>query len=144
MKFSQFNSIDSLYWILEYYAEFASMFFFFILFHLLLVTVIVEFIWPTHFFNRRHSVNFFEWRYRTFVEVVKKLVINSVYTIFLKTVWHNFYSKYLVLTINSNLKKFIFSGYINNNLSDLNWDLDVFDNSNFFDDEFEIINTQFE
>ena len=40
---------------------------------LLLIGSILELIWPTQFFNRRHNINLQLFRFRTFVETFLKL-----------------------------------------------------------------------
>lgn len=45
---------------------------------------LLELIWPTQFFNRRHNIK--NLRFRTFVEVVSKLKINNnFYNVFNKS-----------------------------------------------------------
>lgn len=53
---------------------------------------ILELIWPTQFFNRRHSKKFF--RFREFTEVISKLKINNnLYNIFNKSLINKFFLK---------------------------------------------------
>ena len=50
---------------------------------LVLLSSLVELIWPTQFFNRRHSMNTSTFRLRTYTEVLLKLrASNSVFSHF--------------------------------------------------------------
>jgi hypothetical protein len=44
---------------------------------LVLLSSIVELIWPTQFFNRRHSSGAISFRLRTYVEVLLKLRVSN-------------------------------------------------------------------
>jgi len=62
---------------------------------LLVMGSIVELIWPTQFFNRRHNTGFSIIRYRTFTETVIKLRRKSrFYKAINKVLFkHNFFKK---------------------------------------------------
>jgi len=46
-------------------------------FKLILLSSIVELIWPTQFFNRRHLISYCTTRFRTFTEFVLKLRVST-------------------------------------------------------------------
>jgi hypothetical protein len=54
-------------------------------------SVLSELIWPTHFFNRRHSTGFNVTRYRVFADVIGKVIKNA--TLY-KKLYKTFYKTY--------------------------------------------------
>ena len=68
-------------------------FFFYNFIKVLIFGSLLELIWPTQFFNRRHN-NLSQLRFRTFTEVVAKLrVYNLNYNVFNKFLIRYFFFK---------------------------------------------------
>lgn len=57
---------------------------------LIILCIVIELIWPTHFFNKRHNINFQTLKLRDFQSVLLKLRIKSKGYYMLKSFW-NFY-----------------------------------------------------
>ncbi len=55
---------------------------------MLILTSLMELIWPTQFFNRRHSMGVNSYRLRTYTETIMKLYTNhfSFNKIFIKSI----------------------------------------------------------
>ena len=70
---------------------------FYVFFKFLLLGALVELIWPTQFFNRRHTQNILINKYRTFVEVLTKLRSNSLTPSTLKKLFKLSLVKFFVL-----------------------------------------------
>ena len=49
------------------------MMYMYIFFKYLILTTIVELIWPTQYFNRKHSTGYQSYRLRTYTETILKL-----------------------------------------------------------------------
>ena len=60
---------------------------------LLLLSSLLELVWPTHFFNKRHNFNLNTIKHRTFLEVILKLRSNNSFN----TVLNTFFFKYYLL-----------------------------------------------
>ena len=61
---------------------------------LLIFTSIVELIWPTQFFNRRHTTGFHLIKFRTYTETLTKLRIKTpLYKVFNKSILKHFFVK---------------------------------------------------
>lgn len=73
--------------------ELFLVFFLFSIVKLVILCIIIELIWPTHFFNKRHNINFYSIKLRDFQSTLLKLRPKSnVYT-WLKIVWKYYYCK---------------------------------------------------
>lgn len=57
---------------------------------LIILCIIIELIWPTHFFNKRHNINFQTLKLRDFQSVLLKLRGKTKNFYMLKIFW-NFY-----------------------------------------------------
>ena len=60
---------------------------------LLLLSSLLELIWPTHFFNKRHNFNLNSIKHRSFLEVILKLRSFNSFSVVLNT----FFLKYYLL-----------------------------------------------
>lgn len=68
-----------------FYEDFIVVLFLFSFFSHLFATLVVELIWPTQYFNRKHNIGFQLVRFRSFTEVLLKLRnYNSYYNVFYK------------------------------------------------------------
>ena len=58
---------------------------------LLLLSSILELVWPTHFFNKRHNFNFTALKFRNFVEVFLKLKNSNSFLVVLNTFFFSYF-----------------------------------------------------
>ena len=70
---------------------------FYVFFKFLLLGALVELIWPTQFFNRRHTQNILINKHRTFVEVFTKLRVIPLASLTLKKLFKLSLVKFFVL-----------------------------------------------
>jgi len=76
--FESFNFYSYFRW-----EDFLVLMYVYIFFKYLVVTTIVELIWPTQYFNRKHSSGYQSYRLRTYTETLLKLrSYNNFYYIF--------------------------------------------------------------
>ena len=74
--------------------ELVTILLFYNFFKLLAFSSLVELIWPTQYFNRKHNINYKTFRYRTYVEFLLKLRTNNViYKTFNKKLLNYFFVK---------------------------------------------------
>lgn len=74
--------------------ELLSILLFYNFFKLLVFSSLVELIWPTQYFNRKHNINYKTFRYRTYTEFLLKLRSSSyIYNIFNKKIINYFFIK---------------------------------------------------
>ena len=74
--------------------EIVIIFLFYNFIKLIIFGSIVELVWPTQFFNRKHSSSYQLIRFRTFTETLVKLrPINYNYNVFNKTLIKHFFVK---------------------------------------------------
>ncbi len=74
--------------------ELISILLFYNFFKLLAFSSLVELIWPTQYFNRKHNINYKTLRYRTYTEFLLKLrTFSFIYKVFNKKVIHYFFIK---------------------------------------------------
>ena len=72
-----FNYLD-----LNFWEDFFVIFFSYSILKYIIFSVIIEIIWPTSFFNRKHLIGFNLKRYRSFTETILKLKnLNSFYKV---------------------------------------------------------------
>ena len=88
-----FNDFIYNYWLntkLFNYEEFIILWLLFNFFQLLLLCIINELLWPSQFFNRRHNIGYQLIKYRTYIEIINKLVKNNyTHKFFLKNLYLN-------------------------------------------------------
>lgn len=59
---------------------------------LLIISIINELTWPTHYFNKKHNIGFTYYKLRTYFETINKLLI---YDIFFKNYYLCFFKNIL-------------------------------------------------
>ena len=66
--FETFNYLSHFRW-----EDFLVVTYLYIFFKYLILTTVVELIWPTQYFNRKHSIGYQTYRLRTYTETLSKL-----------------------------------------------------------------------
>ena len=76
--FESFNFYSYFRW-----EDFLILMYLYIFFKYLIITTIVELIWPTQYFNRKHSSGYQSYRLRTYTETLLKLRnYTTLYSVF--------------------------------------------------------------
>jgi hypothetical protein len=77
--------------LLTYFNNLLLVYFIYMFFKLILLSSIVELMWPTHFFNKKHNINYNKVKYRSFLEVFLKAIPTSPYLVTLNVALFKFF-----------------------------------------------------
>lgn len=84
LVFKSFNNVHwGAYSYVLYFEEVLIILFLYAFIKFIFICVLVELIWPTHFFNRRHTSGYSFRRFRQYTELLSKVVVkNRKYRVF--------------------------------------------------------------
>ena len=66
-------------------------YFVYMFFKLVLLSSIMELMWPTHYFNKKHNISLNRVKYRSFLEIFLKAIPNSPYLVTLNVALFKFF-----------------------------------------------------
>ena len=75
-----------------YFSNLLLIYFLYMFFKLILLSSIVELMWPTHFFNKKHNISYGKFKHRSFLEVFLKLLPTSSYMVTLNVALFRYFN----------------------------------------------------
>lgn len=67
------------YYFISFFEDFFIILMFYNFLKLLVISVIHELIWPTHYFNKKHNIGYTSYKLRNYAECLLKLKNNNTF-----------------------------------------------------------------
>ena len=77
--------------LMSYLNNLLLVYFIYMFFKLVLLSSMMELMWPTHYFNKKHNISLNKIKYRSFLEIFLKSMPNSPYFVTLNVALFRFF-----------------------------------------------------